>query len=82
MKKIKLYTVGKCNECVHVRKMFREFGIKYQELDVTKDPFRKEVVEKTGYFSVPQVLVDEEHIGNYDLIVELYKRKKLKELLF
>ena len=81
MKEIKLYTVGKCNECVHVRKMLEELGIEYQELDVTEDPYRKEVVEKTGFFSVPQVLADEEHIGGYEKIVELYKTKKLKELL-
>jgi len=81
MKKIKLYTVGKCNECVHVRRMFEELGIEYQELDVTEDPYRKEVVEKTGCYSVPQVLADEEYVGGYEKIVELYKEKKLKEYL-
>lgn len=79
MTRVKLYTVGRCKECDHVRKMLEELGIEYEELDVTIDPYREEVVRTTGYYSVPQLLNGERHVGNYDTIIDLYKEKKLKD---
>ena len=78
---VKLYTVGKCKECDHVKMMLEELGIEYLELDVTTDPWREEVVRVTGCYSVPQLVLDAEHVGNYDTIVQLYKNKQLAEVL-
>lgn len=81
MVQVKLYTVGKCKECDHVKMMLKELGIEYVELDVTTDPWRQEVVKVTGCYSVPQLVLGTIHVGDYDTIVDLYKSKKLAEEL-
>jgi len=81
MVQVKLFTVGKCKECDHVKMMLDELGIEYIELDVTTDPWREEVVRVTGCYSVPQLVLDTEHVGNYDTIVLLYKTERLTEVL-
>jgi glutaredoxin 3 len=78
---VKIYRVGRCKECDHVRMILDELGIEYEELDVTKDPYREEVVKATGCFSVPQILVEDRYIGNYHKILKLHRENRLKEAL-
>ena len=78
---VKLYLVGQCKECDHVKMMLDELSVEYIELDVTQDPYREDVVRMTGCFSVPQLLLDDVYIGNYDDVVQLFKTEKLKAAL-
>jgi glutaredoxin 3 len=78
---VTLFSLGKCPECVHVKKMFEELGIDFKEVDISDDAYRAKVVEKTGHYSVPQVMMGERYIGDYRVIVDLYKSKKLKETM-
>jgi len=78
MLKVRLYTVGNCPECETIRRMLEELDIDYQLRDVTKDPYRKEVVELTGCYSVPQLVIENEHIGGFEEVMDLYRSKKLK----
>ena len=81
MPNVKIYRVGRCKECDHVRMIFEELGIEYEELDVTTDPYREEVVKATGCFSVPQIMLGDVYVGNYTKILELHKAGELKEAL-
>ena len=81
MTSVKLYTVGQCKECDHVKMMLDELNVEYIELDVTQDPYREDVVRMTGCFSVPQLLLDDLYIGNNDDVVELFRAEKLKQAL-
>ena len=81
MAKVKIYRVGRCKECDHVRMILEDLGIEYEELDVTTDPYREEVVKATGCFSVPQIMLDDVYVGNYTKIMELHRSGGLKEAL-
>jgi glutaredoxin len=61
--------------------MLQELEVEFDELDVTIDPYREEVVRTTGCYSVPQLVFGDRHVGNYDAIVGFYKEKRLKEQL-
>lgn len=81
MNKVTLYSVENCEECVHVKKILEKLVIEYSELDVTSDPYRRILVEKTGHFSVPQLTVGDRYIGNYKAIIDLYNSGRLLDEL-
>jgi len=52
-------------------------GIEYREVDVTEDQaLQKEMIQRTGRQSVPQIFLDDEHIGGYDDLVEYFSTEK------
>ena len=81
MKKVMVFVTVKCSECVHVKRILDELGVEYEEVDISSDIYRAKVVERTGYYSVPQVICGDCHIGDYKKIVSLYKENALAEAL-
>ena len=73
--KVTVYTAPACPFCVIVEKFLERNGIKFEEVDISKDKKREEEMKKkSGQSSVPVVDVDGKIIVGYDL-------KRLKEAL-
>jgi len=72
---VKIYTTPTCVYCKMTKEFFTENGVKYEELDVTKDAVaRNEMIERSGQMGVPVI-----DIGG-ELIVG-FNKGKLAELL-
>jgi glutaredoxin 3 len=57
-------------------------GVDYTAIDVTDDRERElEMRERAGRTSVPQIFIDDRHIGGFDDIAALDKAGKLDALL-
>lgn len=72
---VKIYTTKTCVYCGMVKDFFKEYKIKYEELDVGSD--RKsamEMVSKSGQMGVPVIDIDNH-------IVVGYNKPALKKLL-
>ena len=66
-----MYTTRWCGYCVRAKALLEGRGIPYEEIALDDDPaFRQTVQEKTGGWTVPQILVDGTPIGGY---VELWR---------
>ena len=83
MKKIEIYTTNYCPFCVKAKSLLIKKKIKFSEIDVSKDESLREKMSAmaNGVRSVPQVFVDDVHIGDCDKIYKLDQEKKLDKLL-
>jgi glutaredoxin 3 len=67
-KKIRLYSAPACPGCDAVRKLLRDYGIPYQEINVTTDPQTiKDCMEKSKDREVPVVEVNGDIVIGFDL---------------
>ncbi|MFQ5508222.1 MAG: glutaredoxin domain-containing protein [Leptospirillia bacterium] len=74
MKDILIYSTRACPYCVAAKRALDERGIPYREIDITLTPHvRDELSAKTGEWTVPQVFVDGEYIGQDDELVAMVK---------
>ena len=77
-----MYTQALCGYCVAARQMLQEKGIDFTEISVTLSTSRRrEMIERSGRRSVPQIFIGEQHIGGYDDMAELNCQGKLDALL-
>jgi len=66
-----MYTTRWCGYCVRAKALLEERGIDFEEIHLDDDPaFRQTVFDRTGGWTVPQILIDDQPIGGY---VELWR---------
>ncbi len=73
--KVILYTTPTCVFCPLVKNFLEEKGVKYEEVDVSKDAKAlEEMKEKTGQMGVPVTLIGDKVVIGFD-------KNKLEKLL-
>jgi len=78
-KKVLIYTTSTCPWCVKTKTFLKESKIKYEEINVTENPKRRnEVFEKSGQMGVPVTDIEGTIVIGYDRIAI----KKASGLLF
>jgi glutaredoxin 3 len=66
MPQITIYTTRWCGYCVRAKALLESRGLPYEEVSLDDDPrFRERLMELTGGWTVPQILVDGRPIGGY-----------------
>ena len=83
MKKIIMYTGPMCNFCDAAKRLLARNNVTFTEIDIaSKEGLMEEMIKKTnGKRTVPQIFIDEYHVGGYQELRELEKQNKLKELI-
>jgi glutaredoxin 3 len=82
MPKIQIYTTNNCPYCVRAKSLLQRKNADFEEIKITSDEMRDDMIKKSGGMrSVPQIFVDDKHIGDCDGIYELDKEGKLNEVL-
>jgi glutaredoxin 3 len=77
-----MYTTAWCGYCVRAKALLDSKGIEYEEIRVDDDPaFRQKLLELTGGWTVPQILLDGRPIGGYTELWQLDKSGRLDEAL-
>lgn len=68
MSKVLMYTSAVCPYCINAERLLRNKGInEIEKIRVDLQPeLRQEMMEKTGRRTVPQIYIDERHIGGFD----------------
>ena len=82
MVKVKIYSTPTCPYCVHAKDFFKEKGIEFEVVDVSKDQeAAREMVEKSGQMGVPVIDIDGKIIVgfNKDAIEEELKGESKEE---
>ena len=81
MARIRVYTTRWCGYCDRARALLQERGLEFEEVALDDDPaFRATLVELTGRWTVPQILIDGTPIGGYVELSELDRRGLLDGL--
>ena len=82
MKKVTIYSTRICPYCVRAKNFFTKKNIEYTEIMIDQDPsLISEMIKKSGRQSVPQIFIDDIHIGGYDDLYLLDKKGLLDKLL-
>jgi glutaredoxin 3 len=79
MTTIEIYSGDFCPYCVRAKSLLKKKGLEFTEYNVQKDPERRsEMLERAaGARSIPQVFINDRHVGGCD---ELYALEKKGEL--
>jgi len=83
MKPVEIYTSPYCGYCHAAKRLLQSKGVSYSEIDVMKDPHRKqEMIQRAnGGRTVPQIFIGPDHIGGYDDLSALDRAGRLDALL-
>ena len=66
MARVQMYTTAWCGYCVRAKALLDGKGIEFEEITLDDDPhFRQKLLELTGGWTVPQILIDGKPIGSY-----------------
>ena len=82
MSKIIIYSKDVCPYCVRAKALLEKKNASFTEIKITAEVIRDEMIKKSGgRLTVPQIFIDEKHIGGYDDLRALDVAGKLDELL-
>lgn len=83
MAQILMYTTATCPYCLNAERLLLSKGVKQiDKVRVDLEPeLRVEMMEKTGRRTVPQIYIDERHIGGFEELRALDLAGKLEPLL-
>ncbi len=82
MPPIVIYTRPFCGFCARALGLLRDKGLEFTEIEAGFDPEkRKEMIERSGRSTFPQIFVGETHIGGCDELVALDGAGKFDTML-
>lgn len=83
MQPVEIYTSPLCGFCHAAKRLLKQKGVNFAEIDVFLHPSRKpEMIQRAnGGRTVPQIFVGETHVGGCDDLFALESAGKLDTLL-
>ena len=83
MNKVVIYTKATCPYCVMAKSLLKQKGVdKVEEIRVDLDENQLELmIERTGHRTVPQIYINETHVGGFDDLSKLNSAGQLDKLL-
>ena len=76
-----MYTTGWCAYCVRAKALLDARGLDYEEILLDDDPaFRQRLLDLTGGWTVPQIVIDGRPIGGYTELWQLDRGGGLEQL--
>ena len=82
MAKIIIYSASYCPYCVRAKELLKRKGVSYQEIMVDQDDaLRDEMMAKSQRQTVPQIFINDVHVGGCDDLYALEKEGKLDNML-
>ncbi len=79
--RITLYVTGFCPFCRLAERLLDQRSIPYEVRDAGDPKVRMEIMERTGWRTVPVILLDGELIGGYDQLAALDQNGELAKRL-
>ena len=83
MPKIEVYSTAVCPYCVSAKNLLKSKGLEWTEVRVDMDPAQREAMlaRSGGRRTVPQIFINDQHVGGFDDLVAADRSGKLAELL-
>lgn len=82
MAQITIYTTKVCPYCVRAKQLLDRKGVEYQEISAEDEAVREAMIQKAGgRRSVPQIFINNHHVGGCDDLYALEQKGKLDEML-
>ena len=83
MPKVVMYGTAFCPYCTRARQLLQHQGIDYEDIRVDSEPLlRDEMLQRSnGRTSVPQIFIDDFHVGGCDDMFDLERQGELDQYL-
>ncbi|HHH40251.1 MAG TPA: glutaredoxin 3, partial [Sedimenticola sp.] len=82
MPKVVMYTTAICPYCVRAKMLLKKKGVSWEERRIEGNRgAMREMIERSKRRTVPQIFIDDYHVGGYDDLAELNALGKLDPLL-
>ncbi|MEO9635771.1 MAG: glutaredoxin 3 [Parasphingorhabdus sp.] len=83
MSKVEIYTKFTCGFCFRAKALLEEKKVSFDETDISMDgEKREEMIQRAGgRTTVPQIFIDDRHIGGSDELAALERSGELDALL-
>ena len=82
MSKVSMYCTHACPYCQMAVRLFEKKGVDIDKIQIDEQPEKKqEMVNRTGQHTVPQIYIDDTHVGGYMDLAELDMDGELDPLL-
>lgn len=83
MARVEIYTKFMCPYCARAKKLLDGKGVSYDEYEISMDTEKRaEMMQRAdGRHTVPQIFIDDRHIGGSDDLAELEREGQLDPLL-
>jgi glutaredoxin 3 len=83
MPNVVLYTTEHCPYCIRARNLLDKKQVTYTDIRIDAEPQRRAemIARANGGFTVPQIFIDEFHVGGFDDMAELDVLGELDEKL-
>ena len=82
-KKVVIYSKSYCPACVKAKQLLKNKNVKFEEIDITNNNslIEEMLAKSSGRKTVPQIFIDDFHVGGCDDLYALNDKGKLDELL-
>lgn len=82
MAEVTIYTTKVCPYCVRAKALLERKGIEYKEISAEDEAVRETMIQKSGgRRTVPQIFINNHHVGGCDDLYALDKAGKLDGML-
>lgn len=83
MSKVEIYTKGYCPYCHRAKALLQQKGVDFIEYPIDQQPELRDVMinRANGGHTVPQIFIEDAHIGGCDDLIALNNQDKLDPLL-
>ena len=83
MSKIEIYTKNICVFCDRAKNFFQNRKLSYVEYNIDENTEELEtmLIRSNGQKKLPQIFIDNYHVGGFDKLVELQDSGKLDDIL-
>lgn len=82
MAKVEIYTTSYCPYCVAAKSLLNRKGVNFTEIDAEDEEVRSAMIQRAGgRKTVPQIFINDIHVGGNDDLQELEKQGKLDPML-
>jgi glutaredoxin 3 len=77
-----MYTTAICPYCVRAKHLLERKGVSYEEIRIDADHDQMRImVERSQRQTVPQIFVNDQHVGGFDDLARLESYGQLDEML-
>jgi len=83
MSKIEVYSTAVCPYCVAAKNLLKSKGLEWTEVRIDTDAAQRNVMltRSGGRRTVPQIFINDQHVGGFDDLVAADRSGKLAKLL-
>ena len=80
---VEIYTKGHCPYCHRAKALLTQKGVKFKEYAIDVHPELRDVMieRANGGWTVPQIFINDQHIGGCDDMMALEVQQKLDSML-